>query len=137
MHKVYTQNCQKNRHFLSPDTHTYACPSGGIRNVSFSENFAYVLTGLSLILQPKSITTLVFFIYRRSFSNQQVNVLNNHYAAWRIVPQAINTCSLPYCKTLVLYTIIWSISRKLFHFIEDRLMYMVSIWSYQKVLSII
>ena len=36
-----------------PDTHTYVCASGGyayqeIRNVSFSEKFAYVLNGWSL-----------------------------------------------------------------------------------------
>ena len=120
-----------------PLIRTPTCAYHEVRSVSFSEDFAYVLNELSFIFQPKSITTLVFFIYPRSFSNQQVNVLNNHCAAWKIAPQAINTCSLPYCKILELFIITWSISRRRFHFIEDQLIYMVSIWSYKKVLSII
>ena len=34
--------------FLSPDSHTYVCGSGG-KNVSFSENFAYVLNKWFLV----------------------------------------------------------------------------------------
>ena len=41
---VRTQNFPKNQHFLPPDTYTYVrCVYQGVRNVSFSENVAYVL----------------------------------------------------------------------------------------------
>ena len=42
IHLVRTQNFPKNEHLLSPDTHMYVYVSGD-KNVSFSENFAYVL----------------------------------------------------------------------------------------------
>ena len=29
--------------FLTPDMHMYMCVLGGVRNVSFSESFAYIL----------------------------------------------------------------------------------------------
>ena len=39
IHLVSTQYFPKNQHFLPPDMHTYQ----GVRNVKFSEDFAYVL----------------------------------------------------------------------------------------------
>ena len=48
---VCTQNFLKNYYFLCPDdTHTYECVSGGIKDVRFSENFAYVLNEWSLTI---------------------------------------------------------------------------------------
>ena len=44
IHLVLTQNFPKNWHFLPP-IRTRTCAYQGIRNVSFSENFAYVLNG--------------------------------------------------------------------------------------------
>ena len=36
-------NCLKSFHFLPPNTHTFTCVYQGVRNVTFSENFGYVL----------------------------------------------------------------------------------------------
>ena len=44
IHLVRTQHFPKNYYFLPSDTHTYVCCQG-VRNVTFSENFAYVLNG--------------------------------------------------------------------------------------------
>ena len=43
IHSVHTQDFPKNSHFLHPDTYTPSCAYQGVRNVSFSENFAYIL----------------------------------------------------------------------------------------------
>ena len=42
IHLVRTQNFLKNQHLLPPDMHTYVLV---VHNVSFPENFAYVLNG--------------------------------------------------------------------------------------------
>ena len=42
IHLVRTQNFLKSQHFLPPDIHTYVLV---VHNVSFPENFAYVLNG--------------------------------------------------------------------------------------------
>ena len=42
VHLVHTQNFPKNYYFLPPDTRTYVRVPG-VRNVSFSENFANVV----------------------------------------------------------------------------------------------
>ena len=42
-HLIRLQNILENYHFLPPDTHTYVCVSGDLRNVSCSKNFANVL----------------------------------------------------------------------------------------------
>ena len=40
---VRTRNFPKNLHVLPPDTHRFVCVYQGVRNVSFLEDFAYVL----------------------------------------------------------------------------------------------
>ena len=35
--------CSEKLTFLTPDTHMYVCVYQGVRNVSFSENFAHIL----------------------------------------------------------------------------------------------
>ena len=42
IHLVRTQYFPKNKYLLPPDTHTHVCVSG-VRNVSFLEDFTYVL----------------------------------------------------------------------------------------------
>ena len=49
---VGTKNFPENKHFLPPDPHTYACVSG-VRNVSFSESFAYVLNKWLNLIEQK------------------------------------------------------------------------------------
>ena len=46
IHLVSTQNFPKNSHFL-PLWYARTCAYQGVRNVSFSENFAYILNGWS------------------------------------------------------------------------------------------
>ena len=48
VHLVRTENFPKDWRFLPPDTHTYVCVSE-VRNVSFSENFAYVVNEWSVL----------------------------------------------------------------------------------------
>ena len=48
LHLVNKQVFLKNYHFLLPDKHTYAHAYQAVRNVSFSENFAYQLNGWCL-----------------------------------------------------------------------------------------
>ena len=42
IHLVHTQHFPKNEHFLPADAHTNVCVSG-VRNISFSKNFADVI----------------------------------------------------------------------------------------------
>ena len=40
---TYTKFSEKNKHYFLPlDTHKRMCASQGVRNISFSEDFAYV-----------------------------------------------------------------------------------------------
>ena len=40
---TYTKFSEKNKHYVLPlDTHKRMCASQGVRNISFSEDFAYV-----------------------------------------------------------------------------------------------
>ena len=61
IHLVRTQNFPKNQHFLHLIRTRYVFVSGGwgggVRNVSFSENFAYVLNELSLIVNFERVFT--------------------------------------------------------------------------------
>ena len=65
---VHKQHFPKNQHFLLPDTQTYVYQSWG-KNVSFLENFSYVLNEWPLIgrtdIQIPSISRE--FIFRRNF----------------------------------------------------------------------
>ena len=61
IHLVRTQNFPKNQHFLHLIRTRYVFVSGGwgwgVRNVSFSENFAYVLNEWSLIVNFERVFT--------------------------------------------------------------------------------
>ena len=50
MKKQTTKNFPKNKHFLPPDTHTQVCATE-VKNVPFSENLAYFLFLLTLVLR--------------------------------------------------------------------------------------
>ena len=54
IHLVSTQNFQKNKYFLPPLVCTYTRGYQEVKNVGFSENFAHVLSGRSLVQRAKS-----------------------------------------------------------------------------------
>ena len=72
-------NFLKNFHFLLPDTHTLTCAYQGVRNVSFLENFVYVLIAWPqwlTHLMPLAPGTHVFRGYRkRPVTWNKLNVL--------------------------------------------------------------
>ena len=47
----------KNKHFLTPLIYTCICACQGVRNVSFSENFADVPNKRSLVKSSRSVQT--------------------------------------------------------------------------------
>ena len=51
IHLVRTQNFPKNHNFFPPDTHARTSTSQGVRNVTFSENFAYAPNEWSLTVE--------------------------------------------------------------------------------------